>query len=163
MTASPWREVRHEATYHTRKDIIRTVTTLLSGLALLAGIIFHAVAFIPHKGYIDWITADVTLFTQMFYGLSIALGLIWILPKSWRAIVRGCPDMNLLMFVAVIGALVLGEWFEATMVVFLFAVSNGLEQWSMHRALVAMRVHVLQSPLIASQVVTGLSCWFGSA
>ena len=155
MTASPWREVRHGATFRTRKDIIRTVTTWLSGLALLAGIILHAVAFIPHKGYIDWITADVTLFTQVFYGLSIALGLIWILPKSWRAIVRGCPDMNLLMFVAVIGALVLGEWFEATMVVFLFAVSNGLEQWSMHRALVAMQTHVLQSPLIARCLESG--------
>lgn len=155
MTASPWREVRHGATFRTRKDVIRTVTTWLSGLALLAGIILHAVAFIPHKGYIDWITADVTLFTQVFYGLSIALGLIWILPKSWRAIVRGCPDMNLLMFVAVIGALVLGEWFEATMVVFLFAVSNGLEQWSMHRALVAMQTHVLQSPLIARCLESG--------
>ncbi|HIA62195.1 MAG TPA: cation-translocating P-type ATPase [Planctomycetes bacterium] len=155
MTASPWREVRHGATFRTRNDIIRTVTTWLSGLALLAGIILHAVAFIPHKGYIDWITADVTLFTQVFYGLSIALGLIWILPKSWRAIVRGCPDMNLLMFVAVIGALVLGEWFEATMVVFLFAVSNGLEQWSMHRALVAMQTHVLQSPLIARCLESG--------
>ena len=155
MTASPWREVRHGATFRTRKDIIRTVTTWLSGLALLAGIILHAVAFIPHKGYIDWITADVTLFTQVFYGLSIALGLIWILPKSWRAIVRGCPDMNLLMFVAVIGALVLGEWFEASMVVFLFAVSNGLEQWSMHRALVAMQTHVLQSPLIARCLESG--------
>jgi len=155
MTASPWREVRHGATFSTRKDTIRTVTTWLSGLALLAGIIFHAVAFIPHKGYIDWIAADATLLTQMFYGLSIALGLIWILPKSWRAIVRGCPDMNLLMFVAVIGALVLGEWFEATMVVFLFAVSNGLEQWSMNRALVAMRTHVLQTPLIARCLESG--------
>jgi len=155
MTANPWREVRHEAIVRTRKDIIRTATTWLSGLTLLAGIVFHAMAFIPHKGYIDWITEDVTPFTQVFYGLSIALGLIWILPKSWRAIVRGCPDMNLLMFVAVIGALVLGEWFEATMVVFLFAVSNGLEQWSMNRALVAMRTHVLQSPLIARCLESG--------
>jgi len=155
MTASPWREVRQGATFRTRKDTIRTVTTWLSGFALLAGIIFHAVAFIPHTGYIDWITADVTLFTQMFYGLSIALGLIWILPKTWRAIVRGCPDMNLLMTVAVMGALVLDEWFEATMVVFLFAVSNGLEQWSMNRALAAMRRHVLQSPLIARCLESG--------
>jgi len=155
MTASPWQEVRHGATFRTRKDIVRTVTTLLAGLTLLAGIVFHAAAFIPHKGYIDWITSDVTLLTKVFYGLSIALGLIWILPKSWRAIVRGCPDMNLLMFVAVIGALVLGEWFEATMVVFLFAVSNGLEQWSMNRALTAMRKHVLQTPLIARCLESG--------
>jgi Cd2+/Zn2+-exporting ATPase len=155
MTAIPWREVRDEDTFRTRKDIIRTVTTWLSGLALLTGIIFHAVAFIPHKGFIAWIIADVTLFTQVFYGLSIALGLIWILPKSWRAIARGCPDMNLLMFVAVIGALVLGEWFEATIVVFLFTVSNGLEQWSMNRALVAMRTHVLQTPLIARCLESG--------
>ena len=155
MTASPWREVRQDATFRTRTDTIRTTTTWLSGLALLAGILFHTLEFDPRKGFIDWITADVTLYTQVFYGLSIALGLIWILPKSWRAIVRGYPDMNLLMSVAVMGALVLDEWFEATMVVFLFTVSNGLEQWSMNRALVAMRRHVLQSPLIARCLESG--------
>ncbi|MGY8732026.1 MAG: heavy metal translocating P-type ATPase [Pirellulales bacterium] len=155
MTASPWREVRHQATFRTRKDIIRTVATWLSGLALLAGIIFHAVAYIPDRGFIDWIVADVTIFTQLFYGLSIALGLIWILPKSWRAIARGYPNMNLLMFVAAIGALILGEWFEATMVVFLFTVANGLEQWSINRALVTMRMHVLQTPLIARCLESG--------
>ena len=155
MTASPWPEVRQGATFHTRKDTIRVVTTRLSGFALLAGILFHAMAFVPHKGYIDWITADITLSTKMFYGLSIALGLIFILPKSWRAIVRGYPDMNLLMSVAVMGALVLGEWFDATMVVFLFTVSTGLEQWSINRALAAMRRHVLQSPLIARCLDSG--------
>jgi Cd2+/Zn2+-exporting ATPase len=155
MTASPWREVRQDATFRTRTDTIRTTTTWLSGLALLAGIIFHTLAFDPRRGFIEWITTDITLYSQVFYGLSIALGLIWILPKSWRAIVRGYPDMNLLMSVAVMGALVLDEWFEATMVVFLFAVSNGLEQWSMNRALVAMRRHVLQSPLIARCLESG--------
>ena len=57
--------------------------------------------------------------------------------------------MNLLIFVAVVGALVLGEWFEASMVTFLFSSSVWLEQWSMKQVQSAMRGHLQQSPLIA--------------
>jgi len=42
--------------------------------------------------------------------------------------------MNLLMVVAVTGALLLGEWFEASTVAFLFALSLLLERWSVGRA-----------------------------
>jgi Cd2+/Zn2+-exporting ATPase len=42
--------------------------------------------------------------------------------------------MNLLMVVAVAGALALGEWLEAATVAFLFALSLALEAWSVGRA-----------------------------
>jgi Cd2+/Zn2+-exporting ATPase len=42
--------------------------------------------------------------------------------------------MNLLMVVAIIGAMILGGWFEGAMVSFLFALSLLLEQWSVERS-----------------------------
>jgi Cd2+/Zn2+-exporting ATPase len=48
-------------------------------------------------------------------------------------------DINVLMLVAVVGAMVLGEWAEAGTVVFLFAIAQWLESRSMDRAREAVR------------------------
>ena len=58
----------------------------------------------------------------------------FVLPKAWYALRNRRADMNLLMVFAVIGAVFLGEWMEAGMVAFLFAVSLQLEAWSVRRA-----------------------------
>ncbi|MGH7342315.1 MAG: HAD-IC family P-type ATPase, partial [Candidatus Rokuibacteriota bacterium] len=50
------------------------------------------------------------------------------------------------MTVAVIGALAIGEWFEAATVAFLFAVSLALEAWSIGRARKAIAVLMALSP-----------------
>ena len=69
----------------------------------------------------------------VFVGAIVAGG--WfIFPKAFRALSRRALDMNVLMTVAVIGAAVLGEWSEAAAVVFLFALSELLEAFSLNRA-----------------------------
>jgi Zn2+/Cd2+-exporting ATPase len=55
-------------------------------------------------------------------------------------------DINVLMVVAVAGALALGEWFEAASVVFLFAVAQWLEVRTLERARQAIRALVDLSP-----------------
>ncbi len=55
-------------------------------------------------------------------------------------------DINVLMTVAVIGAAVIGEWFEAAMVVFLFAVAQLLETRAMDRARGAIRALMELTP-----------------
>ncbi|MEO2090286.1 MAG: heavy metal translocating P-type ATPase, partial [Gemmataceae bacterium] len=70
----------------------------------------------------------------ILYGLSILASGWTVAPKAWVAAKRLRPDMNLLMTVAVAGAVGLGEWLEAASVAFLFALSLALEAWSVGRA-----------------------------
>src|SRR5205823_1522921 len=72
--------------------------------------------------------------SRLLYGLAILSGSWYVLPKAWFALKHLRPDMNLLMSVAVLGAVLLGEWFEAATVSFLFALSLTLESWSVGRA-----------------------------
>jgi Cd2+/Zn2+-exporting ATPase len=62
-----------------------------------------------------------------------------IVPRAVAALRSRVLDMNVLMLVAVIGAAIIGEWFEAATVVFLFALAQLLEARSMDRARGAIR------------------------
>lgn len=68
------------------------------------------------------------------FGLAILSGVWLVAPKAWSSARRLSPDMNLLMMVAVAGAIGLGEFFEAATVAFLFSLSLYLESWSVGRA-----------------------------
>ncbi len=57
-----------------------------------------------------------------------------LLPRAWAAVRLGRADMNVLMTVAVAGALAIGEWAEAGIVTWLFALALRLEQLSLGRA-----------------------------
>lgn len=70
----------------------------------------------------------------LFFLGAVALGVWLVLPKAWYALRNLSPDMNLLMVVAVGGAIGLGEFFEAATVAFFFALSLTLESWSVGRA-----------------------------
>jgi Zn2+/Cd2+-exporting ATPase len=66
--------------------------------------------------------------------VAIIVGGWFILPKAIRALRQLSLDMNVLMSVAVVGAACIGEWTEAAAVVFLFALSELLESFSVARA-----------------------------
>ncbi len=112
--------------------------TSLSGLFVVAGFAVHiwlaaglaeAIQLLAgHNG------KSVPLPEMIAYGLAIVFGIRFVIVKAWYA-ARGLrPDMNLLMTVAIAGAIVIGEWFEAATVAFLFALSLTLESWSVGRA-----------------------------
>jgi len=112
--------------------------TTLSGLFAAAGFATHAVlaggvlqAFggegLGHSHAVP--VASIAL-----YLIGIAAGLRFVVRKAWISAVRLRPDMNLLMTIAIIGAITLAEWFEASSVAFLFALSLALEAWSIGRA-----------------------------
>lgn len=99
----------------------RTMMTVVSGLAVLFG---FAVS--------SWVPAPMP--AEVLYALATVTGAWYILPKAWLALRRLRPDMNLLMTVAVLGAVAIGDWLEGATVAFLFALSLALEAWSVGRA-----------------------------
>ncbi len=86
------------------------------------------------------------LSSKVLYLLGIGAGLALVAPKAWYAVRQLRPDMNLLMMVAVTGAVAIGEWFEAGTVAVLFAVSLELEAWSLGRARRAISALMQLSP-----------------
>jgi len=72
--------------------------------------------------------------SMMAYAIAIGAAWRYVLPNAWTSLRRGRLDMNVLMTIAVIGAVGLGEWLEGSTVAFLFAVSHLLETWSVNRA-----------------------------
>lgn len=115
----------------------KSLLTAASGIATLAGLVLHGVTqgwstVFGSEGL--GIHGQVPLIARAFYALGIVAGVWTVLPKALFAARRLRPDMNLLMVVAVIGAVAIGEWFEAAAVAFLFSLSLALESWSVGRA-----------------------------
>ncbi len=86
------------------------------------------------------------LFVYGLYALTIAIGGYATAKKGWRGLLRFNFDMNTLMLVAVSGAVLIGEWSEAAVISFLFAVSELLENYSMDKARNAIRSLMKISP-----------------
>lgn len=99
---------------------------ILSGGALAGGLILQfAVAADP----LAWIP----------YCAAIVLGGIYTARRAWTSLTSRVLDINVLMMVAVAGAIALGEWSEGASVVFLFALAQVLEARAMERARGAIR------------------------
>lgn len=139
MRAERWTDVAPEAgplSFWQRRG--RTALTVVSGVFTIAGFVSHVVlaggidAAVGSEGL--GLSHHVPLPTIVLYAVGIVAGSWYIVPKALFAMRRMRPDMNLLMVLAVIGAVIIGEWFEAATVSFLFAVSLALESWSVGRA-----------------------------
>ncbi len=120
---------RPEQTVWTRRwrDILAAVATA----AIIAGASWHAVwggfSAIFTNTNIPWLT-------QAWYALAIILSVGPLMPRAWGAVRSLRLDMNVLMVIAVIGAISLGDWFEAAAVSTLFSWSLVLEGWTARRA-----------------------------
>jgi Cd2+/Zn2+-exporting ATPase len=81
---------------------------------------------------------------------SIALSIPVPAGRAWRSVRNRVLDINVLMLIAVVGAMILGEWLEAAAVVWLFGISQWLEGWSLGRARRAIRQLMTLAPQVAS-------------
>ena len=80
--------------------------------------------------------------------------------RAWISLRARVLDINVLMLVAVAGAMALGEWSEGASVVFLFAFAQLLETRAMERARGAIRALMDLAPaeaLVRRGAVTGAS------
>lgn len=77
---------------------------------------------------------------------SALLGGVYPARRAFAALRTRTLDINVLMVIAVIGAIALGEWSEAASVVFLFAMAQWLEVRTMERARQAIRALIDLSP-----------------
>ena len=161
MRAELWREGEHAAvgsTFWERHG--RTVTTAISAISLTAGFVLHTVlaggigSALGLEGL--GVGHDVPIPVRLLYSLAIVAGGWFVAPKGLYAIRRLRPDMNLLMTIAVIGAIGIGEWFEAATVAFLFALSLALETWSVGRARRAIEALMDLAPPIARLLENGI-------
>jgi Zn2+/Cd2+-exporting ATPase len=82
--------------------------------------------------------------------ISILAGGLPVLKKGWLALRQLSLNINFLMSVAVIGAVALGQWTEAAMVIWLFAIAGRIEARSMDRARRAIRNLMEMAPEKAS-------------
>ena len=81
--------------------------------------------------------------------LSILTGGIPTLKKAWIAVRSREMNINFLMALAVTGAVVIGQWPEAAMVLFLFSLAEKLEAMSLGRVGKAVRALMSLTPATA--------------
>jgi Cd2+/Zn2+-exporting ATPase len=107
-----------------------------SGLSILIG------------GLLSWGSENPEVSIPWYLGGAIAGG-YYIAKKALASLRVRSLDMNVLMSVAAIGAMAIGEWLEAAVVTFLFATAQLLESYSMEKARNAVRKLMDLSPALA--------------
>ncbi|UST63851.1 heavy metal translocating P-type ATPase [Pseudomonas moraviensis] len=110
----------------------------LSGLTALGAEVIHFTSAAP-----DWVVAIVAL-------VSILSGGLGTYKKGWIALKNLNLNINALMSIAVTGAILIGQWPEAAMVMFLFTVAELIEARSLDRARNAISGLMQMTPVQAT-------------
>ncbi len=158
MQATRWKPGESQSDT-TKRQWSQTLYATLSGLCIVAGVLIHVIIaggvndiqqlFQSPEGWIySWQdlgaylknlinshnSETIPLAEKVAYSLAIIFGVRYVIVKAFYALKRLRADMNLLMLVAIIGAVFINEWFEAAAVSFLFSLSLAIESWSIGRA-----------------------------
>lgn len=97
-----------------------------------------------------------SLVEHALYTIAIVVGGLQIARAGIAALIATRrPDMKLLMTIAVIGAIAIGAWLEAALVVVLFSVGESLESYAVGRARSSLRALVEMVPNVARVRRTG--------
>jgi Cd2+/Zn2+-exporting ATPase len=157
MTAVPWEERAAPPAESHWKRQGRLILTVASGALLAIGFAIHWTLSGSLSGAL--IAGEtgrgrdaLPLAVLLFYLGSIVAGAWYAAAKAVTAARQFRADMNLLMTVAIVGALAIGQWFEAATVAFLFALALVLEQWSLGRARRAIETLLDISPRMARTI-----------
>lgn len=153
MHAEPWEKSKGAVAEPTGWERWgRAITTSISCFFLLGAAIVHVASSGWHAVFVQVEGQPIPVLAKLLSVGAIVSGAWYVAPKAWRALVRLRPDMNLLMIVAVLGAIVIGEFFEAATVACLFALSLALESWSVGRARRAIAALMSLTPEMAKVI-----------
>ena len=133
--------LEHEEPHLSSPSQTRFLLLIASGVSLAAAIV---------AGWLGW-----PLASRAFALATVATGGAYPVARAWRALRYSALDMNVLMTIAVVGAIAIGQWSEAATVVFLFAIAQHLESRSMDRARNAIRALMDLTPPDAAVVRNG--------
>lgn len=118
------RLTEHKQSFWKKKS---NLTTLFSFLFTMVGYVFF------------FQVGESNLATVSTFAAAILIGGWKLFHTGFKNLARFEFDMKTLMTIAVIGAAIIGEWAEGAVVVFLFAVSEALEGYSMEKARQSIR------------------------
>ncbi len=121
----------------------RSILVASSAVFILIGFLFH----------LSFDESQMPFISKIFYSIATLLATAFVLPRAWLAFKKLRADMNLLMVIAIIGAIAIGELFEAATVSFLFSTALLLESWSINRARQAISALMNLSPPTAHVIL----------
>ncbi len=115
----------------------RSQSVLLAGAGLILGLVAQ------HLAFPIWIA-------RAFYGTGIVVAGYPIARAGLFELRLRRADMNLLMTISIIGAIILGDWFEGALVVLLFSLGTTLQSFSFGRTRSAIRALMDLTPRTAT-------------
>ena len=115
----------------------RSQSVILAGIGLALGLLAQQLA-LP-----IWLA-------RAFYGIGIVVAGYPIARAGLIELRLRRADMNLLMMISVIGAVVLGDWFEGALVVLLFSLGTTLQSFTFGRTRNAIRALMDLTPATAT-------------
>lgn len=117
-------------------------------LTLLSGFFWVSSLVADYLLGLEWIVAALAV-------AAVVSGGWYVFPRGYRAATNRALDMNFLMSVAAVGAIVIGAYEEAGSLMFLFAVAQLLETYSMDRARNAIKALMDLAPAEATVLRNG--------
>lgn len=141
LRMEPQRQGSEESETAERTATVSTRTKWLVGFSGLAAIVAEV---------IGWTTDnEQSAIVIALSLLAIATGGVDTVKKGLTAIKTFTLNINFLMMIAIAGAMLIGEWPEAAMVTFLFALAELIEAYSLDRARNAIRGLMEMTPEVA--------------
>ncbi|MCD1293765.1 heavy metal translocating P-type ATPase [Methanocella sp. CWC-04] len=121
----------------------RAISTIVSGSGFAAGFTAPFLGFPPE-------------ISTAFYLIAILVGGFYVARSAIYSFKALTPDMNMLMTIAVLGAIAIGQWEEAAAVVFLFSVGNSLQSYTLDKTRNSIKSLISLSPDDASVIRNGI-------
>ncbi|MFT5196857.1 MAG: Cd2+/Zn2+-exporting ATPase [Cellvibrionaceae bacterium] len=127
-----------------------TRLALLAILLILPGLILHE--FLPGLGFESPLVDLASVLALVLAGYPVAL-------SAWRALrINHEININVLMTIAAVGALIIGEYTEAGVVMVLFVIGEALEGYTAERARGSIRSLLAVAPAEATKLVADTCC-----